>query len=262
MTPDPACHQHLLSLLPLAKEAPHDDGPRLVLADWLEDQGDHPRAKFVRLQCLMASKPSHEVTDRRDRLFNRHGGAWLGSLWRWWLSALRWHRGLLSVRLPRHVEPDAVADVLPWIDTALLQVTRRQSLRRAAVLLDRSGPNHAHFDVRMPMLEGTLLEELSLLPESARLRSLTFDWPLRMLRHRRCSGSGQTPHPEPAVSERFLARLLRECPLGRHLTHLGSSAPFSTKQAGLVADLGVKPVHALHPLWMHAFSPACFARRR
>jgi uncharacterized protein (TIGR02996 family) len=261
MTPDPACHAHLLSLLQLAKEAPHDDGPRLVLADWLEDQGDGPRAQFVRLQCRLASQPSHEVADRRDRLPNRHGGAWLGSLWRWWLSALRWHRGLLSVRLPRHVEAEAVADVLLWIDTALLQVTGRQSLRRAAALLARSGPNHAHLDIRMPILEDTLLEELSLLPESPCLRTVTFDWPLRMLRHRPW-GSGQAPHAEPAVSERFLARLLRECPLGQHLTHLGSSAPFSTKQAGLVADLGVEPVHALHPLWMHSFPPACFARRR
>ena len=99
MTPDLAWHPHLLSLLRLAKEAPHDDGPRLVLADWLEDQGDHPRAEFVRLQCRLASQPSHEVADRCDRLLSQHGGAWLGSLWRWGLSALRWHRGLLSVRL-------------------------------------------------------------------------------------------------------------------------------------------------------------------
>jgi hypothetical protein len=29
-----------------------------------------------------------------------------------------------------------------------------------------------------------------------------------------------------------------------------------------VAGLGDEPVHAHHPLWMHAFSPACFATRR
>ncbi|MBY0230983.1 MAG: TIGR02996 domain-containing protein, partial [Gemmataceae bacterium] len=30
---------------------PHDDAHRLVYADWLEENGDEARARFIRLQC-------------------------------------------------------------------------------------------------------------------------------------------------------------------------------------------------------------------
>ena len=33
---------------------PHDDVPRLVYADWLEEQG-HPRGEFIRIQCELAA---------------------------------------------------------------------------------------------------------------------------------------------------------------------------------------------------------------
>jgi uncharacterized protein (TIGR02996 family) len=35
-------------------EAAGDDGPRLVYADWLEDNGQPQRAEFIRLQCRLA----------------------------------------------------------------------------------------------------------------------------------------------------------------------------------------------------------------
>ena len=41
------------SLLETVREYPEDDAPRLVYADWLEEQG-HPRAEFIRLQCQLA----------------------------------------------------------------------------------------------------------------------------------------------------------------------------------------------------------------
>ena len=28
-----------------------DDTPRLVFADWLQENGDEPRAEFIRIQC-------------------------------------------------------------------------------------------------------------------------------------------------------------------------------------------------------------------
>src|SRR5262245_24000733 len=34
---------------------PDDDGPRLVFADWLEEQGEGDRAEFIRLQCRLPS---------------------------------------------------------------------------------------------------------------------------------------------------------------------------------------------------------------
>src|SRR5688500_16170422 len=32
-------------------DAPDDDAPRLVYADWLDDHGDADRAEFIRAQC-------------------------------------------------------------------------------------------------------------------------------------------------------------------------------------------------------------------
>jgi uncharacterized protein (TIGR02996 family) len=46
-------------------ETPDDDAPRLIFADWLDEQGDHDRAEFIRLQCRLAWQP---VPDTEDRL--------------------------------------------------------------------------------------------------------------------------------------------------------------------------------------------------
>jgi uncharacterized protein (TIGR02996 family) len=41
-------------------ESPEDDGPRLVYADWLDEQGEHDRAEFIRLQIELARlTPDH-----------------------------------------------------------------------------------------------------------------------------------------------------------------------------------------------------------
>lgn len=40
--------------LPAILATPDDDGPRLVFADWLEEQGDVDRAEFIRVQCRLA----------------------------------------------------------------------------------------------------------------------------------------------------------------------------------------------------------------
>src|SRR5258708_352110 len=43
-------------LLEDVKEHPQDDGPRSILADWLEEKGD-TRGEFIRLQCQLARMP-------------------------------------------------------------------------------------------------------------------------------------------------------------------------------------------------------------
>ncbi len=37
-------------------EHPDDDTPRLIYADWLDDQGDRDRGEFIRVQCEMARR--------------------------------------------------------------------------------------------------------------------------------------------------------------------------------------------------------------
>src|SRR5262245_55430096 len=36
-------------------DSPDDDAPRLVLADWLEEQGHSERAELIRVQCRLAA---------------------------------------------------------------------------------------------------------------------------------------------------------------------------------------------------------------
>lgn len=40
-------------------ERPHDDTPRLILADWLEDNGQTEWAEFIRVQIAKATRPCH-----------------------------------------------------------------------------------------------------------------------------------------------------------------------------------------------------------
>jgi uncharacterized protein (TIGR02996 family) len=61
-------------------EAPVDDAPRLVYADWLEEHGQGERAEFIRLQ-IQPVGPSPERKRRREyELLARHGFAWLGGV--------------------------------------------------------------------------------------------------------------------------------------------------------------------------------------
>ncbi|HEY1066638.1 MAG TPA: TIGR02996 domain-containing protein, partial [Pirellulales bacterium] len=55
------------------RAAPEDDAPRLIYADWLDEQGDESsrdRAAFIRAQCAAGSlwqtspAPASEVADR------------------------------------------------------------------------------------------------------------------------------------------------------------------------------------------------------
>src|SRR5262245_6222744 len=45
------------ALLAAVREQPDDDLPRLAYADWLEEHGDAPRAKLIRLQVERARLP-------------------------------------------------------------------------------------------------------------------------------------------------------------------------------------------------------------
>jgi uncharacterized protein (TIGR02996 family) len=66
------------ALLAAVWASPHDDLPRLVYADWLDETGDPAkaaRAEFIRVQCELAhpSVPS----DRRAKLEGRERNLWL-----------------------------------------------------------------------------------------------------------------------------------------------------------------------------------------
>jgi uncharacterized protein (TIGR02996 family) len=54
-----------LALWAAIRANPLDDTPRLVYADWLQENGDEPRADFIRLQCQIAQLPNDHKTRRK-----------------------------------------------------------------------------------------------------------------------------------------------------------------------------------------------------
>jgi type IV pilus assembly protein PilB len=62
-------------------ENPDDDAPRLVYADWLDEQGD-PRGEFIHAQCEMGRQsccgvPYFKLRRKALRLLRRHGREWV-----------------------------------------------------------------------------------------------------------------------------------------------------------------------------------------
>jgi uncharacterized protein (TIGR02996 family) len=81
-------------------EQPEADVPRLVYADWLEEQGD-PLGELIRLQCQIAllreNDPQRESLSRRQELLlEQFGALWLGPVHELGLVG-RFQRGLLEV---------------------------------------------------------------------------------------------------------------------------------------------------------------------
>jgi uncharacterized protein (TIGR02996 family) len=110
---------HEESFLQSIREAPADDAPRLIYADWLEEHGQADRAEFIRVQCRLVGL-THEATERSvllaraESLLRRNWNEWVGPLrdivgpWRdrygeSWLgeefhpeSLRRFHRGFVD----------------------------------------------------------------------------------------------------------------------------------------------------------------------
>lgn len=64
--------------------SPHDDIPRLVYADWLEEQGN-PRGEFIRLQCELDAGVENEeqridLQIRERDLLDEYGEEWAGTV--------------------------------------------------------------------------------------------------------------------------------------------------------------------------------------
>lgn len=88
-------------------EDPEDDTPRLVFADWLEEQGEEDRAQFIRVQCEHEQLPSGnskrpELRRIAMELLVENESRWLAD---WKDKMIRWdfHRGFLRdvVMLPQ-----------------------------------------------------------------------------------------------------------------------------------------------------------------
>jgi uncharacterized protein (TIGR02996 family) len=72
-------------------ENPDDDAPRLILADWLDENGDTERAELIRVQCELARSTNKRraaaLEKRSDELLKEH-------VYRW-VEALPWPTGVV-----------------------------------------------------------------------------------------------------------------------------------------------------------------------
>ncbi|AWM35950.1 hypothetical protein GobsT_63090 [Gemmata obscuriglobus] len=104
-------HPDADALLDAIFDAPDDDTPRLVYADWLQEHGQEAYAQFIRLQCAAARHPLW--SDEANRLWEEIGRVWTRLDEEWWpatrddwdlrngarLDATHFHRGFLGNRL-------------------------------------------------------------------------------------------------------------------------------------------------------------------
>jgi len=78
-------------------KTPHEDTPRLIYADWLEERGD-PRSEFIRAQCQLARPPlsqmeRRKLTSREALLLQEHYREWLPESSCPVLHRVQFHRG-------------------------------------------------------------------------------------------------------------------------------------------------------------------------
>jgi uncharacterized protein (TIGR02996 family) len=106
-----------LALWAAIRANPDDDTPRLVYADWLQENGEEDRAEFIRVQCQLAAIGSDRRKGRKQRpslealekkLLRSHGEKWLASFRKVlkgsdrfrsddeWLAKLGFTRGFVS----------------------------------------------------------------------------------------------------------------------------------------------------------------------
>src|SRR5436309_8343756 len=67
----------VIAFLDAIKENPDDDTPRLILADWLMENGDEVRGEFLQLQCRLAPLAEDDpnraaLVAREVELLQRH----------------------------------------------------------------------------------------------------------------------------------------------------------------------------------------------
>jgi len=220
----------VLAFLQAIKEQPDDDTPRLILADWLEEHDDEPRAEFLRVQLQLAQAGKHPrrqaLREREHQLAVLHARAWLAPLTS---QASNWsfHRGLTRLSLvARDVSPAALLDLVgteayAWVDSlsfhgpraedvALLVQSRAPPVGQAGSLLGGlTSLSLPHGNA----IAGEPLATLAASPEARHLVRLDLSW----------AAAGDAG-AQALASSPSLGRLAALHLPGNNLTQLGAQA--------------------------------------
>jgi uncharacterized protein (TIGR02996 family) len=167
------------ALLAAVRDAPWDDAPRLILADWLEENGgpeEIAHAEFIRVQCeLAAGTPA--PTRRRQRkarakqLRDDHAAQWLGPLAevsRYWSFT----RGLACVEMAAttFLSPRVQQELGGWLRRArVLELELEGKTKRWAAVA--SSPHLARL-ARLGLSRSQIGDDLGELTRSDHLASL------------------------------------------------------------------------------------------
>jgi uncharacterized protein (TIGR02996 family) len=136
------------ALLAAVCEAPGDDTPRLIYADWLEDNGDPHRAELIRVQCARAALAPDDARaadlEQRERaLLRKHRQRWLAGV-PGAPARVEFHRGFPVPRLQADclgflARRPADLDPYPLWHFRITGAEHRAEELAAALLLARAG---------------------------------------------------------------------------------------------------------------------------
>src|SRR5688572_20324331 len=82
-------------------DAPEDDAPRLVSADWLEEHGESDRAELIRVQCELARLDEGDprvlgLRRREHELLVAHHAEWKQEVAAWAQGCTAFRRGFVG----------------------------------------------------------------------------------------------------------------------------------------------------------------------
>ncbi len=118
----PADRPELLSFLYAIKETPEDDNLRMILADWLSDNGEEERARYIRGQCRVRRQspdaPGFRETNQEwNELLARRRRDWLGPLAELHpLSEPEFTRGLIRLTCSAEVLLAQADQAVQWVE--------------------------------------------------------------------------------------------------------------------------------------------------
>jgi uncharacterized protein (TIGR02996 family) len=98
-----------------------DNAPRLVYADWLEEQGDE-RAEYIRLMC-----ESRRIHSRLAEMQPRMDPAWVSQVFNPWCLVLRSFspdRKIITIKLVREIANIGLADAKALVESKLPRLLR------------------------------------------------------------------------------------------------------------------------------------------
>jgi uncharacterized protein (TIGR02996 family) len=160
---------------------PDDDTPRLVFADYLEDEGDSARAEFIRVQVECARLPAWDARHVRLRLRERalieqHGQAWLGEMPN--IKGVSWQefrRGFVATAVFSSFAALGAAATACWAAAPIEAVSIRWPRRRESIDIRRPIAGLRELSITGRLVDPREIARLADAPLLSTLRTLTME---------------------------------------------------------------------------------------